>query len=104
MKKVLLVLLLIGSPALAQTQLVPRDTVKPAAKGAAARVADVCAPIGKTAKGELVYSMKCNDMPAPPAPPSQAEAAPAAADPRSEPEVRRSGVFGWSYDRRKEAE
>ena len=73
MKKVLLGLLLIGSPALAQTQLVPGDTVKPAAKGAAARVADVCAPIGKTAKGELVYSMKCNDMPAPP---SQAEAAP----------------------------
>ena len=50
--------------------------MKPAAKGAAARVADVCAPIGKTAKGELVYSMKCDNMPAPPAPPPQAEAGP----------------------------
>jgi hypothetical protein len=97
MKKFLLGLLLITSPALAQTQLVPKDTMRPAAKGAAARAADVCAPIGKTAKGELVYSMKCDDMPAPPA---QAEAAPAAAAAPPEPEVRRSGVFGWSYDRR----
>ena len=100
MKKFLLSLLLITSPALAQTQLVPKDTMRPAAKGAAARAADVCAPIGKTAKGELVYSMKCDDMPAPPAPPAQAEAAPAAAAVPPEPEVRRSGVFGWSYDRR----
>ena len=30
-------------------------------------------PIGKTAKGELVYSMKCDNLPAPPAPPPQAE-------------------------------
>ena len=102
MKTFLLGLLLITSPALAQTQLVPTDTVKPAAKGAAARASDVCAPIGRTAKGELVYSMKCDDMPAPPPPPPQAEA-PAAAPP-PEPEVRRSGVFGWSYDRRKDGE
>ena len=100
MKKFLRSLLLITSPALAQTQLVPKDTMRPAAKGAAARAADVCAPIGKTAKGELVYSMKCDYMPAPPAPPAQAEAAPAAAAVPPEPEVRRSGVFGWSYDRR----
>ena len=99
MKKFLLGLLLITSPALAQTQLVPKDTVKPAAKGAAARAADVCAPIGKTAKGELVYSMKCENLPAPP---PQAELKQAAPPP--EPEVRRSGVFGWSYDRRKEGE
>ena|SRR6476619_622215 len=97
MKKFLLGLLLITSPALAQTQQVPKDTVKPAAKGAAARAADVCAPIGKTAKGELVYSMKCDDMPPPP-PPPRAEA------PAATPEVRRSGVFGWSYDRRKDGE
>jgi hypothetical protein len=103
MKKVLLSLVVFTSPAFAQTQLVPRDTVKPAAKSAAARAADVCAPIGKTAKGELVFSMKCDNIPAPPAPPPQAEAAPAAAPP-PEPEVRRSGVFGWSYDRRKEGE
>jgi hypothetical protein len=99
MKKFLLGLLLITSPALAQTQLVPKDTVKPAAKGAAARAADVCAPIGKTAKGELVYSMKCDNLPAPPAPAPQAEVREAAPPP--EPEVRRTGLFGWSYDRRK---
>jgi len=99
MKKVLLTLLLMASPAFAQTQLVPRDTAKPATKGAAARTVDNCAPIGKTAKGELVYSIKCDDMPAPPPPPSQAEA-PATAAPPPEPEVRRGGLFGWSYDRR----
>ena len=55
MKNVLLSLLLFTSPALAQTQLVPRDTIKPAAKSAAARAADVCAPIGKTAKGTGLF-------------------------------------------------
>lgn len=68
MKNILLVILLAASPAWAQTPLTP----KPAPKGAA-RVVDNCAPIGRTAKGELVYSMKCDDLPAPP-PPSQAEA------------------------------
>jgi hypothetical protein len=93
MKKILLVTLLAASPAWAQTQLTP----KPAPKGAA-RVVDDCAPIGRTAKGELVYSMKCDNMPAPPPPQAEArEAAPAAAP---EPEVQRSGIFGWSYDRR----
>jgi hypothetical protein len=93
MKKVLLVMLLAASPAWAQTQLTP--------KGAAARVVDNCAPIGRTAKGELVYSMKCDNLPVPSVPPPQAEAkeAPAAAP---EPEVQRSGIFGWSYDRRKQ--
>jgi hypothetical protein len=97
MKKILLVLLLIASPAWAQTQLTP----KVAPKAAAVRVGDVCAPIGRTAKGELVYSMKCDNLPAPAAPPPQAEArdVPAAAPP-PEPEVQRSGIFGWSYDRR----
>ena len=59
------------------------------------------APIGKTAKGELIYSMKCDNLPAPPAPapPPQAEVREAAPPP--EPEVRRTGLFGWSYDRRK---
>ena len=91
MKKLLLVLALIA----------PRLGHKPnrrQAKSATAR-ADHCAPIGKTAKGELVYSMKCDSLPAPPAPPPQAEAREAAPPP--EPEVRRSGLFGWSYDRRK---
>ena len=92
MKKLLLLVALIASPAWAQTQLTP------SAKGATAR-ADPCAPIGKTAKGELVYSMKCDTRPAPPAPPPQAEVREAAPPP--EPEVRRTGLFGWSYDRRK---
>ena len=89
MKKFLLALLLAASPAWAQTNL--------AAKGAAARI-DNCAPIGRTAKGELVYSMKCDNLPAPPTPPPQAEVR---ETPPPEPEVRRSGLFGWSYDRRK---
>jgi len=95
MSKYLLVLLLIAAPAVAQ--------VKPAAKTSAAH-SDPCAPIGRTADGKLVYSMKCENLPAPPPPPPQAElkeAAPtAAAAAEPEPEVRRSGIFGWSYDRR----
>ncbi|SIO64148.1 hypothetical protein SAMN05443247_10198 [Bradyrhizobium erythrophlei] len=97
MKKILLVILLTASPAWAQTQLTPKAT---APKGAAARVVDNCAPIGRTAKGELVYSIKCDNLPAPPAPPPpQAEVREAPAAP-PEPEVQRSGIFGWSYDRR----
>lgn len=56
-------------------------------------------PIGKTAKGELLYSMKRDNMPAPP-PPPQAEAREAAPAAAPEPEVKRGGIFGWSYDRR----
>jgi hypothetical protein len=66
MKKLLFVILLISSPVWAQTKLV--------AKGATPRVDD-CAPIGRTAKGELVYSLKCENMPAPA--PAQVEAEPA---------------------------
>ena len=92
MSKYLLVLLLIASPAVAQ--------VKPGPKTSAAR-SDPCAPIGRTADGKLVYSMKCENLPAPPLAPAQAELkeapAPAAAP---EPETQRSGIFGWSYDRR----
>jgi hypothetical protein len=93
MKKILLVILLAASPAWAQTPLTP----KAAPKGAA-RVVDNCAPIGRTAQGELVYSMKCDNMPAPPPPPQAEarEAAPAA----PAPEAQRGGIFGWSYDRR----
>ena len=95
MKKLVLVILLVSSPALAQTKLTPR--------AAAARV-DNCAPIGRTADGKLVYSMKCDNLPGPPAPPPQAELreaptpAPAAAP---EPEIQRSGIFGWSYERKR---
>ena len=93
MKKIVLVVLLAASPAWAQTALTPK-----APKAATARAVDTCAPIGKTAKGELVYSMKCDNLPVS-LPPPQAEVreAPAAAP---EPEVQRGGLFGWSYDRR----
>jgi hypothetical protein len=91
MKKLVLVILLVASPAWAQTQLVP--------KGSAARV-DNCAPIGRTADGKLVYSMKCDNLPAPPAPPPQAEVREVPV-PAAEPEVQRSGIFGWSYERKR---
>lgn len=99
MKKFLLLMLLMASPAWAQTQPAPK-----AAPKSTARATDACAPIGRTAKGELVYSMKCDNLPVPP-PPAQAEArdAPAAAPP-PEPEVQRGGIFGWSYDRRPKSE
>ena len=92
MKKLLLTFLLLSSPARAQTQLVPKP------KSAAMRV-DPCAPIGKTAKGELVYSLKCDSLPAPLPPPPQAEVK--EQPPPAEPETRRTGLFGWSFDRRK---
>jgi hypothetical protein len=83
MKKLVLAILLICSPAWAQT--------KPTPKSAAARV-DNCAPIGRTADGQLIYSLKCDNLPAPPAPPPQAEI-----EPEPEPAVQRSGIFGLSY-------
>jgi hypothetical protein len=91
MKRTVLVVLLTMSAVSAQAP------PKSAAKGAA----NHCAPIGQTAKGELVYSMKCQNLPAPvapPAPPPQAEVRETA--PPSEPEPARGGIFGWSYDRR----
>jgi hypothetical protein len=94
MSKYLLVLLLIASPAAAQVKLTPKTS---------AAHPDPCAPIGRTADGKLVYSMKCENLPAPPLPPPQAElkeAPPPAVAAEPEPEVRRSGLFGWSYDRR----
>jgi hypothetical protein len=92
MKKQIAAILLMSSciaasPSLAQTKLTPK---------ASSRV-DNCAPIGRTANGELVYSMKCETLPAPP-PPPQAEVKETPSAP--EPEVHRSGLFGWSYDRR----
>src|SRR5947208_16591242 len=92
MSKYLLVLLLIASPAAAQVKLTPKTS---------AAHPDPCAPIGRTADGKLVYSMKCETLPAPPAPPPQAELkeAPQPAA-ETEPEVRRSGILGWCYDRR----
>jgi hypothetical protein len=96
MKKLVVTILLIASPVitsrvLAQTKLVPKTA---APKSTAARV-DNCAPIGRTEDGKLVYSMKCETLPTPP---PQAEVAPA---PPPEPEVQRSGIFGWSYERKR---
>jgi hypothetical protein len=88
MMKLLLALLLIASPAWAQNKLTPKS---------AARVVDNCAPIGRTAKGELVYSIMCDNLPAPPPPPPQAEVKEVSPP---EPQVQRGGIFGWSYDRR----
>lgn len=89
MKQLVLAILLISSPAWAQAKSAP--------KSATARV-DNCAPIGRTADGKLVYSMKCENLPTPvaPPPPPQAEVAPPPAPPQ--PEVRRSGIFGWSFE------
>jgi hypothetical protein len=48
-----------------------------AQKKQAAQPADPCAPIGKTSDGRMVYSLKCDAIPAPVAPPSSAAVAPA---------------------------
>jgi hypothetical protein len=79
MKKLVLAIFLIASPAWAQ-----------APKSAATRV-DPCAPIGQTADRQLVYSLKCGNLPAPPPPPPQVQA-----EPPPEPAVQRSGLFGLS--------
>ena len=81
-------------PAAAQTQIAPK-----AAKSAAAR-ADNCAPIGRTANGELVYSMKCDHIPAPVAPPQARMEETAPPPPPPPQQETRTGLFGWSYDRR----
>lgn len=83
---VFIILLLVGSPAWAQVKLVPKNVTS--------RV-DPCVPIGQTADHQLVYSMKCNNLPGPPPLPPQAEIAP---PPPPEPEVHRSGIFGLSYE------
>jgi hypothetical protein len=85
MKKLIFVVLLCSSPALAQVKLVPKSVTS--------RV-DPCAPIGQTADRKLVYSLKCGIVPQPPLPP-QAELSP---PPPPEPEIHRSGIFGLSYE------
>ena len=108
MKKLPLLVLLLTSPVLAvpgsaQTRLTPADSSKATSKAATAARVDNCAPIGRTANGELVYSMKCDNIPAPPAAaaPPQAEVKPAPVPP-PEQETQRTGIFGWSFDRRQE--
>ena len=86
--KYVLVLVLMASPAAAQVKSTPKTAARP----------DPCTPIGRTADGKLVYSMKCETLPAPP-PQAELRQAPApSAEP--EPETRRGGIFGWSFDRR----
>jgi hypothetical protein len=100
MKRLVLLLLLVSAPAWAQTRLTPKEASKETSKQAGKHGED-CAPIGRTEDGKLVYSMKCENLPAPSPPSPQAEAreapAPAAA---AEGEAQRGGLFGWSYDRR----
>jgi len=86
MKKLLLSMMIVAAatPAWSQTKPVTR----------AARV-DPCAPIGQTASRELIYSMSCTNLPAPPPSPPQAELQSA---PAPEAEVRRGGLFGMSFD------
>jgi hypothetical protein len=98
MKRLLLVILLMALSAWAQNAWVrnAQAQTKLTPKSTAARV-DNCAPIGRTANGELVYSMKCDNIPAPP-PPQQTEVK--QAPPPAEPETERTGLFGMSFDRR----
>jgi hypothetical protein len=80
---------LLSVPASAQTKLTPKN---------AASRADICAPIGRTANGDLVYSMKCDNIPVPQAR-MEETTQPPPAPPPPQPETR-SGIFGMSYDRR----
>jgi hypothetical protein len=109
MKKLAIAILLFSSPAWAQT--------KPAPNSVSARV-DPCAPIGRMADGRLVYSLKCDNLPgprpppvaqaAPPpvaatAPPPVAQTAPppVAAVRPAEPEAQSTGLFGFSFERKR---
>jgi hypothetical protein len=81
MKKVVLALMLMTSPAVAQIpNLAPAPPVD--------RVGDPvkCLPIGKTAKGDLVYSLDCRDIPASNSGESQVAPAPPATVPPKAPE------------------
>ena len=59
MRKLIFTLALFASSALAQT---PNLSPGPTLQGTTDPI--VCLPIGKTAKGDLVYSMDCRDIPA----------------------------------------
>jgi hypothetical protein len=87
-KLVFAIVLVVASPAYAQTNLAPKKTT--------ARV-DNCIPIGRTAKGELIYSLKCDHVPVPPAPPQAEVVPPPEPEAPPEPAVQRSGLFGMSY-------
>jgi hypothetical protein len=84
MKKLLLVILLMTSPAWAQSKPVGGKRV------------DNCAPIGRTADGKLVYSMKCDNLPVAPPAPAAAEASPAPTV-AAEPEPDQGGLFKFPF-------
>jgi hypothetical protein len=99
MKKLALILLMLSQPAWAQVKLVPKDVSK----------RDSCAPIGRTEDGKLVYSMKCETLPARPTPavapqvevkPAPSPQAAPTSDAETETMTERSGLFGMSFDRR----
>jgi hypothetical protein len=87
MKKLLMCVMFVAAASPAWSQIKPK-----------AGRADSCAPIGQTANRELVYPMSCNNLPAPPPLPPQAEVHQGPA-PTPEPETQRSGLFGMSFDR-----
>lgn len=98
MKKHLLLVVgvLAFPPALwAQTKPAPRTSAH----------VDPCAPIGRTADGKLIYSMKCENMPAPPPAPVAAAVAPEPPEqrgllgfrqpPRDPDEIERPPAMRW---------
>ncbi len=83
MKKLIIAILLVSSTsAWAQNKPVAR--------------VDDCAPIGQTADGKLVYSLKCNNLPKPVAP---VAAAPSAESPVAEvqEEENKGGFFRFPF-------
>lgn len=56
-------------------------------------VVDPCKPIGRTEDGKLVYGMSCSSIAAHPSSETTTEAKP-------QPEIVRSGIFGFSYGQR----
>jgi hypothetical protein len=85
MIKPVLAIVLMASPAWAQNKRV-----------------DNCAPIGRTADGKLVYSMKCDNLPVPvpvaPAPPAAAAVEPSPAPTvAAEPEPDQGGLFKFPF-------
>jgi hypothetical protein len=81
MKRLILTILLMTSPAWAQGKRV-----------------DNCAPIGRTADGKLVYSMKCDNLPVPVAPAPAAAVDPGPAPTvAAEPEPDQGGLFKFPF-------
>jgi hypothetical protein len=89
-KKLAIAILLVPSSALSPTWAQTPTPIKPVV--VVDRRADNCKPIGRTEDGRLVYSMKCENMPAP-TPPPAAAAAPVET-PAPVVEEDKGGLFG----------